>query len=216
MKICPNCQTENFDGKRLCKSCNSLLDTPQISIHPNKTNVRNLSFIISGVLFLLVGSFLIYFYATPYLSLYFMRKAAVEKDAATFSSYIDFPKFRENLKAELNAKVVIQMQKETNPFAQLGGMLAPGIINNMVDAFFTPAGIEQMMREKARTEQQSGMVNITDILKSDEKIEVDYGYTGINEFGIKVVDKTTGKEFILLFERHYLVRWRLVNLKFDL
>ncbi len=87
---------------------------------------------------LLILGLIVYLIATPFLTLNSMRNAAEARDGRTFAGYIDFPQFRENLKAELNAAMVQNLARDPglkdNPFSGLGAMLAPTIVNNMVDA----------------------------------------------------------------------------------
>src|SRR5687768_10940436 len=84
--------------------------------------------------FLIVAA-LAYFIATPFLTVWDMRRAAESRDGTRFAGYIDFPKFKENLKAELNAamaqKLANDKSLQDNPFSGLGMLMAPTIVNNM-------------------------------------------------------------------------------------
>ena len=181
------------------------------------SNRRNPRFWFYAFLALCPTSLLfVYMAAAPILTVWDMSDAAQEKDGTRFASYIDFPKFKENLKAELNATVAEKMAKDSgmkdNPFSGLGMLLAPTLINNMVDAFVTPAGIERMMAgqftPQAMNTQTLGNKRFL------ENVGYEMGYSGVNEFRISITTEPNQKKpTILIFERQNLISWRLVNLK---
>ena len=174
---------------------------------------------------LLAGLFsialVVWFILTPFITLWSMRNAAYNRDATTFCSYIDFPVFRENLKAELNARMLFELNKDeklkSNPFSGLATLAGPAIINSMVDGYVTPAAIERMFRgEKPQPGSQSNFATQTftkDFL-SDENGEVTSAYKSFNEFQIAYKPKDGGG-MVLVFERRALISWQLVAIKFQ-
>lgn len=170
-----------------------------------------------GILFLvplLIIAGLAYVFFSPYLAVSNMRQAMINKDAKTVASYIDFPKFRENFKAELNAKILLEMNKkqDDNPFAGLGMMMVPTIVNTMVDAFASPAGIEAMMKSDAPN--SSAQNSLKQAFTTNDSVEVSTGYESLNEFQIETTDKANrSKGVIMIFERRGITGWQLVNLK---
>ena len=60
-----------------------------------------------------------------------MSRAARNLDADTFSGYIDYPQFRENLKSELKAEMLVNLQNDKelkdSPFAGIAAVAAPAI-----------------------------------------------------------------------------------------
>jgi hypothetical protein len=170
---------------------------------------------------LLVVAFGVWFYLTPYLAVWNMRTAAVNRDAQTFCSYIDFPVFKENLKSELNAKMLVNMQQDQtlkdNPFSGLALTVVPTIVNNMVDAYISPAGIERLFKEGARQAEQTQNVpaqTFNEEFLSESKNEINTGYNSFSEFEVSIKPKT-GEGSKLIFERRGLFGWQLVNMKFD-
>lgn len=93
-------------------------------------------------------------WATPYYSIWSMKTAAQNRDAEKFCSFIDLPLLRENLKAELNAKMLYEMGKDQklkdNPFAGLAAIAAPAMINNMIDGYLTPSDPTKRPRRETR------------------------------------------------------------------
>lgn len=167
---------------------------------------------------LLLGA---WFAITPYLAMWNMRAAAVDRDAQTFSSYIDFPVFKENLKSELNAKMLFEMSKDQkmkdNPFSGLAFAAGPTIVNNMVDAYISPAAIERLFKSDARqtgAEQNVATRTFNQDFMSEEQGEIAAGYKTFNEFQVAYKLRSGGGT-IFVFERRNLFSWQLVNMKFE-
>ena len=101
---------------------------------------------IIGVVALLLAA---YFYATPYITVHQMKSAAESRNGEALSEYIDFPSVRQSLKDQMNALFMKELGKDENmkdnPFAALGAAFAGVMVDKMVDASITPAGITQMM-----------------------------------------------------------------------
>lgn len=172
-------------------------------------------YVTFGLAGLLILGLTGYFIATPFLTLNSLRNAAEARDGRTFAGYIDFPQFRENLKAELNAAMAQNLASDSgfkdNPFSGLGAMLAPTIINNMVDAYITPAGIERMMAAQTAPKDvgpQVAGIGQGQIFEGTAEM----GYSGINEFQVAITDKDR-RTTVLIFERQNIIGWRLINLK---
>lgn len=189
------------------------LSNPEVP-HRNKQNVRWI-FIIIGSVTLIVGLFIGYFAVSPLISIWGMRNAAAAKDGKRFASYIDFPVFKENLKAEFNATMLEKMQSDKslkdNPFAGLGLMLAPAIVNNMVDAMVTPQGVERMMNGQIipqTPDSKSKQDNAHPFLSGD----IAWGYESVSEFYVKFKNPE-GQVFTLIFYRHWIGDWKLSSIK---
>jgi hypothetical protein len=149
-----------------------------------------------------------------------MKSAAENKDAETFSFYIDFPKLRENLKAELNAEMLENLAEDENlkdnPFSGLALAAAPMLINNMVDAFVSPQGIEKLFKNRAVTEQDTKIQNPVDSL-NPQNFQDDTTSTGYQSFyQFSVTNKSKdGKSVDLIFERQGLWNWKLYNININ-
>ena len=57
----------------------------------------------------LVVIFLIYFYASPYIVLNNIKKAAEQGDADKLSGYIDFPSVKQSMKDQVKAAMVEEL-----------------------------------------------------------------------------------------------------------
>lgn len=118
----------------------------------------------------------IYLYASPYLALNNIKKAAQAGDADTLSEYIDFPSVKQGLKDQLNTQIMKEVTKEdADGFEALGPMLATAMIDKIVDGIVTPDGVAMMVQgQKPDLDNES--VEQTTEDKTDNK-KLDYKTT---------------------------------------
>ena len=94
---------------------------------------------------ILIGSWL---YATPYLTIYTMKKAIENNDATKFSSHVNYPSLRESFKNIFKAAINKEMMKDSDKDG-LGKAFsiafASAIIDPLVDSFVTPESLVMMM-----------------------------------------------------------------------
>jgi hypothetical protein len=86
-----------------------------------------------------------YGYASPYLALDRLKRAADARDAQTVSDYVDYPALRESLKEQVAGLLTRRLHASGNPFAALGAMIGVALIGPMVDAYATPEGVAALL-----------------------------------------------------------------------
>jgi flagellar basal body-associated protein FliL len=90
-------------------------------------------------------------YASPYIALDQMKRAADARDAQTVNQYVDFPLLRESLKEQVGQLLTrkIDVQKSGNPLAVIGAMIGAAligpIIGPVVDSYATPDGVAAIL-----------------------------------------------------------------------
>jgi hypothetical protein len=86
-------------------------------------------------------------YASPYIALDRMKRAADARDAKTVNAYVDFPLLRESLKEQVGQLLTrkIDVQKSGNPLALLGAMIGAALIGPLVDSYATPDGVAAIL-----------------------------------------------------------------------
>ena len=94
------------------------------------------------------------YYAYPFWVANKLAHALAVRDRDVLEAYVDFPRVREGLKADLNAQLLKGVGQGTGgPGATLGGALAtligPNVVETMVDALVTPAGLVQALAGQA-------------------------------------------------------------------
>ncbi len=160
------------------------------------------------------GLFAIYLAAAPYVTVYQMKSAAENHDGEALSDHIEFSSVRQSLKDQINVMFAKTMAEDEdlkdNPFAALGAALAGVMVDKMVDAYVTPAGITQLMageKPQLEAEQGDGGGGTTEReLLSDASMS----YESLNKFVVKVKDEDGGEgKFVL---RRQGISWKLTDI----
>ena len=90
-----------------------------------------------------------YLYASPYLAINNIKKAAEAGDTEKLSTYIDYPSVRESFKSQVKASVMKDMaNSNSDGWEALGEMLAVAMVDKVVDAMVTPEGVTLMLQGK--------------------------------------------------------------------
>jgi hypothetical protein len=116
------------------------------SRQPGESELKGFAALAAFIMLALVAAAL---YFGPYWTVYRMRAAIENRDAQALSSYVDFPAFRESLKAQIllaHDHAAGSSAAQNNPFAALGKVFVIGATNSMVDALVTPAGVLAMIQ----------------------------------------------------------------------
>jgi hypothetical protein len=148
---------------------------------------------------------------SPYWAARNLRQAAMSGDADRLDSAVDFPSVRESLKSQMSAALIRKMNDDPemkgNPFAGLGMMVVPAIVDRMVDTYVTPDGLAELVRGGKPGES---------VAQAADNGEADYEYhwVGADRFRVKLTKKTTGEQGpSLLFERKGFSSWKLIKLE---
>ena len=151
-----------------------------------------------------------YLYATPYLALNNIKKAAQAGDSDTVSKYIDYPSVRQSFKDQMNAMMAKElMNQDTDGFAALGAMLASTMVDKMVDGFVTPEGMTLMLKGKnLKDAEQDSQDAQTAETQEQPKPEYEAGYTSLNDFEVVIKDQDQSKEVKVLMVRDGL-SWKI-------
>ena len=109
-------------------------------------------------------SLLALYVASPWWAARSLRQAFLSGDAYTLEEMIDFPSVRADLKSQMTSALTQRMQNDpelrNNPFAALGLVMVPQIVNTMVDGHVTPQGLTRLItRETGSGEEQKGPTN---------------------------------------------------------
>ena len=151
-----------------------------------------------------------YLYATPYLALNNIKKAAQAGDSDTVSKYIDYPSVRQSFKDQMNAMMAKElMNQDTDGFAALGAMLASTMVDKIVDGFVTPEGMTLMLKGKnLKDAEQDSRDTQTAETQEESKPEYEAGYTSMNDFEVIIKDQGQSKEVKVLMVRDGL-SWKI-------
>src|SRR5690606_37805082 len=87
-----------------------------------------------------------WYFLSPGYAMMQLRDAAVAGDKTELEARIDFPRVREGLKADLRARMAAEVAEGGDRgIAALGGMLAMGIVDGLIDGFVTPESMSAMI-----------------------------------------------------------------------
>ena len=127
-----------------------------------KKSNRKIGIIVSVALVALV----ILYIASPYYTLWRLKRALSSGDRSSIEALIDFPSVRESLKdqirVQMSKKIAEDKDTKDNPFAGLAIAFAPTIVNSVVDNFVTPSGIAALIANSRLAMKQPDGKGATD------------------------------------------------------
>lgn len=103
--------------------------------------------ILAGIVVL---AFVIAYFVSPIIAFRSLAEAAQTGDRGRLERLIDFPAVRENLKEQLRTRLLGALAQDRSltegPFGQLGALLGPAIVDQVVNVAVTPEGVAAMVR----------------------------------------------------------------------
>jgi len=102
--------------------------------------------------YLVVASFLIvvlvYLVAGPYVTTYKLNRAMEALDEEALSEHVDFPALQESIKNQAQILIEQEMLRAMgdNPLSAFGADLGRELVDDMVDAYITPAGLIYLVK----------------------------------------------------------------------
>lgn len=162
--------------------------------------------------------FAIYLYASPYIALNNIKKAAEQGDADKLSGYIDFPSVKQSIKDQVKAAMVEELaaSDEQDGFEALGTMLAAAMIDPLIDGMVTPDGVALMLQgQKLDFDLSNG--NSEDKVKTkNEDIDYKAGYLSFNRFKVQIIDADDSDESIDVIMHRDGLSWKVTRISFSL
>lgn len=150
-------------------------------------------------------------YFTPYLALDRLQRAAEAGDTQALNELVDFPELRGSVRSEVQDAVRRGISEDRgNPFAAIGGMVTGIVVDPVVNAAVTPAGITALLQ--GRIPGRDGKARENGNWREDVKIA--RGYEGLNKFVVGYRDRESGDERVALILRREGLQWRLTGVRF--
>lgn len=167
---------------------------------------------ILTVAVVVAGLVLVTAYASPYWTLHQMRSAIDHHDADGFSDHVDFPSLRESVKGQIMAKIGTGTDKEdakADPFDSVGHAMAIALLNPMVEAAISPAGVIAMIESgRAGPSKQGSTVDAS--ARSRDKIDYSVSYRSWDKVAVTTKDSDGGS---FVFKRHGIWDWKLSSIE---
>ena len=95
-----------------------------------------------------------WYFGSPQWTLGQMQSAAGANDTERLATYIDFAALRESVKSEVKAQITTKVMASNNGFDAIGGFVAMGMVDGMVDAMVNPAMMRNAFAAKTADIQQ--------------------------------------------------------------
>lgn len=164
------------------------------------------TFVIFGTIFF--G----FYFGSAYLAASNLKDVANGGDVDSIEEAVDFPSVRESLKSQMSVVLTEKMQSDPamadNPFAGLGMVLLPAIIDKAVDVFVTPDGVARLVQGQKPNE------NDQEIETGDSDVNYEYEWVSVDRFRVQTSLPETGESGpALVFERRGIFSWKLIRIK---
>lgn len=173
----------------------------------NKKNIG------AGVIAVLLAG---YIFAAPYITVNRMKNAAENHDGETLSEYVDFPTLRQSLKDQMNAKLAKEMAQEVddNPFAALGAVFGGMMVDKMVDAYVTSAGITELMKGVTPDSEPVGSRSESDSTE-EAFANASMSYESFSKFAVTISDDESNDDVRFILRRQG-IGWKLTEIMLPL
>ncbi|HEX9955353.1 MAG TPA: DUF2939 domain-containing protein [Allosphingosinicella sp.] len=162
--------------------------------------------IVVAVLLAAAGT---WYYVSPGMTVKAMVEAAQKNDEAAFSSYVDYPALREDMKSELTNRLQQEAKRDNSAEAKLGLAMGMAMMNPIVDSMVSPKGMTAAFATLANQQKASkeggGGKQAKGSIPADPQIR----RQGLNSF---IVSGKDTPDSGLVFERHGL-GWKLSGIQ---
>ncbi|XWO13577.1 DUF2939 domain-containing protein [Candidatus Hepatincola sp. Pdp] len=150
---------------------------------------------------------------SPYIAIYNFVNALQVGDKQTIQQHMNFPAVRASVRSQVNNAMKNNLKKNKyNPLAIISITASSTIINGLVECILTPAGLSEIIQYgefhnplEALNGYKIPIIPKPTQPKQDKKYNFDMvqsiGFTGFNEFTVKLIVKQSKKPVVLVFVR---------------
>ncbi|SAL25519.1 membrane protein [Caballeronia turbans] len=185
--------------------------------------------VAAAVLVLILAAALAFIYASPYIALNRVKRAADARDAQTVNEYVDFPALRASLKEQVGALLTrrVDIQK-SNPLAIIGAMIGAALVGPLVDSYATPDGVAAILNGipprgdpgeqpppagsgSSAAHPDAPAPGVTTAQQAPKvPPQTTAGYRSLNTFVVTYQHGAGDARYSAIFHRYGLVTWKLV------
>lgn len=158
--------------------------------------------------------------AAPVVAAQGLIRAAKAGDARKLEGLVDFPALRQSLKEELNAELVARMRRDPdmadNALGGLGLMLAPMLLSGAVDTFVTPEMVARMVVTAEAPDPTDPPEPEPGDAGDGDDIHQSWGYRDLDHFAVTLTDRDhPEQQLALILERRGLFTWKLAGVDLE-
>jgi hypothetical protein len=172
-------------------------------------------------------------YASPYLALNNLKRAADARDTQTVNQYVDFPALRDSLKQQIVGMLTRRLDADNDSkLATIGAMIGVTLIGPLVDAYATPDGVAALLNgmpphgdpgerppEAPATAAQApaspAAGDATNHAAPAQTRQTTAGYRSLNEFVVTYRRGEGDAHYSAIFRREGLFTWKLAAINLN-
>lgn len=168
-----------------------------------------------GIAIAVLGLFAAYLYATPYITLFMLKRAIEAKSAKEVEKFIDFADVRDSLRSQLADYLQDQVAKDPDAagFEGLAAGFGTALGGTMIDTLVSPGNLRKWLEGQQVSEPQKiySIPSVTDLIETKNPT-MNYMAFDIFEVG------SSGQELVkaILLERRNLFSWKVRELTIDM
>jgi Protein of unknown function (DUF2939) len=169
-------------------------------------------------------------YASPYIALRNLKRAADARDVETVNQYVDFPALRDSLKQQITGMLSRRLDADNNnKMATIGAMIGVTLIGPLVDSYATPDGVAALLNgmpprgdpgehppapaDANNPPATADAANGGTAPPAERQTTA--GYRGINEFVVTYRRGTADANYAAIFQREGLFTWKLTAINLN-
>ncbi|MGF6633479.1 hypothetical protein OKW38_002196 [Paraburkholderia sp. MM5496-R1] len=175
-----------------------------------------------------------FIYASPYLAVNNLKRAADARDVQTVNQYVDFPALRDSLKQQVGAMLTRRLEADAgNKMATIGAVIGVTLIGPLVDAYATPDGVAALLNgmpprgtpgEQPSAPPAAGGEAPAAPAAGDTTTQASApppgrqstaGYRSLNEFVVTYRRGEGNANYSAIFRREGLVTWKLAAINLN-
>jgi hypothetical protein len=179
--------------------------------------MKGLKYLIIAVIAILAA----YYSYSPYQTVHAMKSAGENRDGEALAEHIDFPSVRQSIKEQVNVKLlkIVNDESKDNPIGALGAAFGGMLVDKLVDAYVTPAGLIQMMKGDTPEDVVADGIS-SDVTGRDADDQdpgkpfenASYAYESLDKFTATVKDDKSGDEIRFVLRRSGFANWKLTEI----
>jgi Protein of unknown function (DUF2939) len=231
-RFCSNCGAEFVGSERLIFGASPAsvpedgakqitLEMTEIEARPAKEGITAKTWLVTSLIAL--GTvFLVWFYASPYIALHDLRKAALTGDTNAVKELIDFNALRMSfagvLRQQLSRDNRGQPTSQNTDAAAFASVLAGDLIRSKVDAYLTPETIVNMAQGKTvgigNNEIYAYAHRIATGASGDgDEPTISTGYESYGRFYVRLSPPKSKQRLVVVLLRSGLAAWRVSEVR---
>ncbi|MBB5424522.1 hypothetical protein QF000_007012 [Paraburkholderia atlantica] len=172
-----------------------------------------------------------FIYASPYLAVNNLKRAADARDVQAVNQYVDFPALRDSLKQQVGAMLTRRLEADAgNKMATIGAVIGVTLIGPLVDAYATPDGVAALLNgmpprgtpgeqpsapPAAGGEAPTAGDTATQASAPPPGRQSTAGYRSLNEFVVTYRRGEGNANYSAIFRREGLVTWKLAAINLN-